>query len=343
MNKIIKEDNDKSYKKLLETLKQEITKARIRAHLAVNKELIVLYWNIGNNILNRQQEEGWGTKVIENISKDLQKEFPEMKGLSYQNISYMRQFATEYPEKEFLQQPVGEIPWGHNIVIFSKVKSFEERKWYIQKTIENGWSRNVLNIQIKSNLYSREGKGLTNFKNTLPAPYSDLAQELVKDPYNLQFLDIQDKVSERHLENKLIDNIKSFLLELGKSFAFVGNQYHLNLEGEDYYIDLLFYHIKLKCYVVIELKTGKFKPEYAGKLNFYLNLVDHQLKDQNDNKTIGIILCEEKNNLTVEYSIQNISSPMGVSHYTLTETLPKSLKEYLPTPQDLSKLTKSEK
>jgi predicted nuclease of restriction endonuclease-like (RecB) superfamily len=261
-----------------------------------------------------------------------------MKGLSYQNISYMRQFATEYPKNKFLQQLVGEIPWGHNILIFSKVKNFEEREWYIKNTLENGWSRNILNIQIKTNLYKREGKSLTNFKNTLPTSYSDLAQAIVKDPYNLEFLDIQDKISERQLENKLIDNIRSFLLELGKGFAFVGNQYHLNLEGEDYYLDLLFYHIKLKCYVVIELKTGKFKPEYAGKLNFYLNLVDNRLKDEKDNKTIGIILCEGKNHVTVEYSINNITSPIGVSQYKLMEQLPDNLKDYLPSEQELAML-----
>lgn len=337
-NQITKEDNNKTYKELIEILKKEITQARIRAHLAVNKELIILYWNIGNNILKRQQQEGWGAKVIENISQDLQREFPEMKGLSYQNISYMRQFAIEYADKEFLQQLVGEIPWGHNILIFSKIKNSQERIWYIQKTIENGWSRNVLNMQIKTNLYTREGKSITNFKSTLPAAQSDLAQAIVKDPYNLEFLDIQDKIAERHLENKLIDNIRSFLLELGKGFAFVGNQYNLNLEGEAYFIDLLFYHIKLKCYVVIELKTGKFKPEYAGKLNFYLNLVDNQLKDENDNQTIGLILCEEKNSLTVEYSIKNISSPMGISQYKLTERLPEDLKDYLPSARDLADL-----
>lgn len=332
------EINTSSYMALIENLKQEISRARIRAHLAVNKELVTLYWNIGNKILERQKEEGWGTKVIDNISKDLRKEFPEMKGLSYQNISYMRQFALEYKGREILQQLVGEIPWGHNIVIFSSIKEERERLWYIQKTIENGWSRNVLNLQIKTNLYARDGKSITNFKNTLPADQSDLAQSIIKDPYNLEFLDIKDKVAERELEGKLIDNIRDFLLELGHGFAFIGNQYHIELEGEDYYIDLLFYHVKLKCYVVIELKTGKFRPEYAGKLNFYLNLMDKRVKDSSDNPTIGLILCEDKKGITVEYAIEGINKPIGVSQFKLTEKLPSKLKDYLPTPEELTKI-----
>jgi predicted nuclease of restriction endonuclease-like (RecB) superfamily len=329
-----------SYAALIQTLKQEIANARIKAHLAVNREMIMLYWKIGQQILERQKEEGWGTKVIENISKDLRKEFPEMKGLSYQNISYMRQFAIEYDNEQFLQQAIGEIPWGHNITIFSQLKDYQQRLWYAQKAIENGWSRNVLNVQIKTNLYARDGKSLNNFKSTLPAPQSDLAQSIIKDPYNLEFLDVQAKLHERELENKLIDNIRKFLLELGHGFAFIGNQYHIELEGEDYYLDMLFYHVKLKCYIVIELKTGKFKPEYAGKMNFYLNLMDRKIKDASDNSTIGIILCEDKRGVTVEYAIEGISKPMGISQFKLTGKLPESLKEYLPTPEELTKLTK---
>ncbi|AAY61853.1 hypothetical protein RFEPED_1429 [Rickettsia felis str. Pedreira] len=329
---------NESYTNLIKNLKQEISKARVRAHLAVNKELIVLYWNIGKLILERQNKEKWGSKVIQNISNDLRKEFPGMKGLSYQNISYMRQFAEEYNDEQILQQPVGEIPWGHNIVIFSKLKNINQRIWYAQQTIENGWSRNVLSLQIKSNLYERSAKGINNFSNTLPELQSDLARSIIKDPYNLEFLDIQGKIIERDLENKLIDNIKNFLLELGQGFAFVGNQYHIELEREDYYLDLVFYHIKLKCYVVIELKIGKFKPEYAGKLNFYLNLMDRKIKDNSDNPTIGLILCEEKQGITVEYAIEGIQKPIGVSQFKLTETLPKKLEKFLPTPQELAKL-----
>ena len=241
--------SNESYTDLIKNLKQEISKALIRAHLAVNKELIVLYWNIGKLILERQNKEKWGSKVIQNISDDLRKEFPAMKGLSYQNLSYMRQFFAEYNNDQILQQAVGEIPWSHNIIIFSKLKNINQRIWYAQQTIENGWSRNVLSLQIKSNLHERSAKGINNFSNTLPKLQSDLARSIIKEPYNLEFLDIQGKIIERDLENKLIDNIKNFLLELGQGFAFVGNQYHIELEGKDYYLDLVFYHIKLKCYV----------------------------------------------------------------------------------------------
>lgn len=329
---------DNSYGILLQNLKNEITRSRIKAHLSVNKEMILLYWNIGKQILERQKEKGWGSKIIETLSEDFRKEFPEMKGVSYQNISYMQQFFSEYTNIEFLQQAIGEIPWGHNITIFSKVKNRKERIWYAEKTIENGWSRNVLSLQIQSNLYAREGKSINNFQNTLPSPQSDLAASIIKDPYNLEFLDIQGKFHEREFEGKLIEHIRKFLLELGQGFAFIGSQYHIELEGEDYYLDLVFYHVKLKCYVVIELKTGKFKPEYAGKLNFYLNLMDKKIKDDLDNPTIGLILCEEKKGITVEYAIEGINKPMGVSQFKLTEKLPDKLKEYLPTPEEITKL-----
>ena len=261
-----------------------------------------------------------------------------MKGLSAQNLKYMRKFAEEYTLKEISQQAVDQIPWGHIIKVIYDVKDKQARNWYIRKTIENGWSRNVLNMQIKTNLYARDGKGINNFLSTLPAAQSDLVRDIIKDPYNLEFLDIQGKVLERELETKLIDHIRKFLLELGQGFAFIGNQYHLELEDEDYYLDMLMYHVKLKCYVVIELKTGKFKPEYAGKMNFYLNLMDRQVKDASDNPTIGLILCEDKKNITVEYAIEGINKPMGVSQFKLTEKLPDNLKKFLPTPEDLISL-----
>jgi len=329
---------DKNYATLLQNLKTEISKARIRAHLSVNKEMINLYWSIGNQILERQKEEGWGSKVIENISKDLRSEFPEMTGLSARNLKYMRKFADEYSDQTIVQQLVAQIPWGHICVVMDKVSMDDQRLWYIQKTIENGWSRNVLSLQIQSNLYARDGKSHNNFQSTLPSPQSDLAASIIKDPYNLEFLNIQGKFHERELEGKLIDHIRNFLLELGQGFAFIGNQYHIELEGEDYFLDLLFYHVKLKCYVVIELKTGKFKPEYAGKLNFYLNLMDRRVKDDSDNPTIGLILCEDKKGITVEYAIEGINKPMGVSQFKLTETLPEQLKKYLPTPEEITKL-----
>ena len=333
-----RELENNNYAALIQTLKTEISQARIRAHLSVNKEMITLYWRIGSQILERQDKEGWGTKVIENISNDLRKEFPEMKGLSARNLVYMQTLAKAYPDFSITQQVVAQIPWGHNCVIMEKITVDDQRLWYIQKTIENGWSRNVLSLQIQSNLYARDGKSINNFKSTLPAAQSDLAQSIIKDPYNLEFLDIQGKIHERELEGKLIDHIRNFLLELGQGFAFIGNQYHIELEGEDYYLDLLFYHVKLKCYVVVELKTGKFKPEHAGKMNFYLNLMDRQVKDKSDNPTIGLILCEDKKGITVEYAIDGINKPMGVSQFKLTEKLPEQLKQYLPTAEELTKL-----
>jgi len=332
------EQNNQNYAVLLQNLKTEITQARIRVHLSVNKEMIGLYWKIGNQILLKQKEEGWGSKVIENISKDLRKDFPEMKGLSAQNLKYMRKFAETYNLNSISQQAVDQIPWGHIVKVIYDVKNKEQRNWYIRKTIENGWSRNVLSLQIQSNLYTRQGQSINNFQATLPSPQSDLVQSIIKDPYNLEFLDIQGKFHERTLEGKLIDNIRDFLLELGQGFAFIGNQYHIELEGEDYYLDLLFYHVKLKCYVVIELKTGKFKPEYAGKLNFYLNLMDKKIKDKSDNPTIGLILCETKEAVTVEYAIEGINKPMGVSQFKLTEILPEKLKKYLPSPEKITEL-----
>jgi predicted nuclease of restriction endonuclease-like (RecB) superfamily len=332
-----KVDNN-SYLSLIEKLKQEIASARVKAHLAVNRELVTLYWDIGRMILERQEHEGWGAKVIENISKDLRKEFPEMTGLSARNLVYMQTFAKSYPDFEFTQQLVAQIPWGHICTIMDKVNNTQKRIWYTQKTIENGWSRNILSLQISTNLYDRVGKSSNNFTNTLPALQSDLVRTIIKDPYNLEFLNIKEKVAERELENKLINNIRNFLLELGQGFAFIGNQYHIELEEEDYYLDLLFYHVKLKCYVVIELKTGKFKPEYAGKLNFYLNLMDRKVKDSSDNATIGLILCEEKTGISVEYAIEGINKPMGVSSFKLTENLPNKLKNYLPTPEEITKL-----
>jgi predicted nuclease of restriction endonuclease-like (RecB) superfamily len=336
------EVNTKSYAVLLQELKQEISTSRIRAHLAVNKEMISLYWRIGQKILERQSHEGWGSKVIESISNDLRQEFPEMKGLSSRNLKYMQRFAKEFKDFEIVQQLVAQIPWGHIFIIMEKLNDCNQKTWYIQKTIENGWSRNVLSLQIKSNLYVRDGRSINNFASSLPTPQSDLAASIIKDPYNLEFLDIQDKLHERELEGRLIDNIRHFLLELGQGFAFISNQYRLELEGEEYFLDMLFYHVKLKCYVVIELKTGKFKPEYAGKMNFYLNLMDKRIKDPSDNPTIGLILCEDKKNITVEYAIEGINKPMSISQFKLTEKLPEDLKQYLPTPELITRLKNEE-
>ncbi len=326
---------DQSYKNYIETLKKEIATARVKASLSVNKELIILYWKIGTHILEMQQKEGWGAKVIEQVSTDLSKEFPEMKGLSFTNLKRMRLFAQTCSSTEIGAQAVPQLPWGHIVVLIHRVKENTERKWYIQKTIENGWSRNVLVHQIESDLYRRQGKAITNFKETLPDIHSDLSHELIKSPYNLEFLNISEEVHEENLEKALVNNIRNFLLELGTGFSFVGNQYHIELEGEDYYLDLLFYHLKLRCYVIIELKAGKFLPEHAGKMNFYLNLVDHQLRHKDDNPSIGIILCKDKRDITVKYALDGLRKPLGVSEYQLSKELEKQLKEALPAEKDL--------
>jgi len=249
----------------------------------------------------------------------------------------MRMLAEEYSDVEFVQQVVAQIPWSHNLVILEKVKSLDERRWYIEKTIENGWSRNILTIQIETNLYARQALAdkITNFEALMPAVQSDLANETLKDPYIFDFIALRDGLDERDIEKQLVQKITKFLLELGTGFAFIGNQYHLEIGDEDYYIDLLFYHTRLRCYVVIELKTGKFKPEYAGKLNFYLSAVDDKLKTEHDNPSIGIILCKEKNKLVAEYSLKDMTKPMGISEYKLLQEIPEELKSSLPTIEEM--------
>jgi predicted nuclease of restriction endonuclease-like (RecB) superfamily len=328
---------DKNYAITLSELKDKVRKAQVKASLAVNTELIQLYWEIGKTISEQQTNHGWGTKIVEKLSKDLQKEFPDMRGFSLSNLFYMRKFYQSYQDVIILQQPAGEIPWWHNVILMEKVKDKDERFWYAQQTIENGWSRNVLVMQIESGLYKRQitTTKSTNFKNTLPSPQSDLAQQLMKDPYNFDFLTIAKDAHEKEIEKQLVNHIKSFLLELGAGFSFVGEQYHLDIGGDDFYIDLLFYHLKLRCYVVIELKNGKFIPEYAGKLNFYLSAVDDILKHKTDNPTIGLLLCKSKNRVTAEYSLKDISKPIGISDYKLTEAIPENLKSSLPTIEEL--------
>lgn len=328
-----------SYLKILEKLKGKIRQAQYRAYLTVNKEMVFLYWDIGKTILEQQKKQGWGAKVIDKLSKDLTVAFPDMKGFSPRNLKYMRSFAEAYPDKQIVQQVVAQIPWGHNIRILDNVKSYHERLWYINETIKNGWSRNVLVHQIESNLYERQ-KGthkITNFKCTLPSPQSELAQQTIKDPYIFDFLNISQNAKELELQNELIQHITKFLLELGAGFSFVGSQYHIEVSGKDFYIDLLFYHLKLRCYVVIELKTGDFKPEYAGQLNFYLSAVDSQIKTKEDNPTIGIILCKNKDRIIAEYALRDITKPMGVSEYKLSRIIPKTLRKSLPSVEEIEK------
>ena len=327
------------YISLLEELKNKIKISQNRAILSVNKELIFLYYEIGKIILKNQSQKGWGSKIIENLAEDLRKEFPNMKGLSLRNLRYMRLFAESYPA-EFVQQSVAQLSWGHNIALLDKVSS-NKRDWYAKKAIENDWSRNVMVHQIESNLYERmllEGK-THNFSQTLPDKNSELAAETLKDPYIFDFLNLSESYLEKELQDSLVENITKFLLELGKGFAYVGRQYHLEVGGEDFYIDLLFYHLKLRSYIVIELKTGKFKPEYVGKINFYLSTVDDLLKNKDDNKSIGIILCKDKNTTIAEYALRDNSKPIGVSEYKLS--LPAELAKELPTVEQLTKLGKN--
>lgn len=324
-----------AYAEWLSALKHCIHSAQQRAALSVNRELVLLYWHIGGEILARQKVQGWGAKVIEQLAKDLTAAFPEMKGFSRSNLMYMRAFHAAWLDESIVQQLVGQLPWGHNLLLLTKLKTREEREWYAVRTIEHGWSRDVLALQIKSNLFARTGKAITNFSRTLPAPQSDLAQQTLKDPYTFDFMAMTAPYNERDVERQLTQHITQFLLELGKGFAFIGRQYHLEIAGNDYYIDLLFYHVTLKCYVVVELKNRKFIPEYAGKLNFYLSAVDSLLKREDDQPTIGLLLCRDKNNIEVEFALRDMNKPMGVSEYTLVETLPDNLKGAMPTVEEI--------
>lgn len=326
-----------AYKNILSEIKLSIKTSQYKAVSAVNKKLILLYWNIGRIILDNQEREGWGSKFIDNLAKDLAEEFPGIKGFSVRNLKNMRRFASEYPDIAFVQAALAQINWYHHIALMEKINDIEIRKWYISKAVENGWSRNVLVHQIESKLYERQvlTAKTTNFNEILPAIQSDLANETMKDPYIFDFISMSEKMKETDIEKQLVQKITSFLLELGSGFAFIGNQYKLTVGGEEFYIDLLFYHIKLRCYVVIELKTGKFKPEFAGKLNFYLSVVDDTLKTDQDHPSIGIILCKEKNRLIAEYALKDMTKPIGVSEYKLLQDIPSDLKGSLPTIEEL--------
>ncbi|WP_104663885.1 PDDEXK nuclease domain-containing protein [Ensifer adhaerens] len=330
-------DGDHRYASLLSQLKERIRSARLKAAVAVNRELILLYWGIGREILARQNVEGWGSRVIDRLAADLRRDFPEMTGLSPRNLKYMRAFAEAFPDEQIVQQLVAQLPWGHNVKLVEALKSDEERLWYARQAVEHGWSRNVLVHQIESGLYQRQGKALTNFGRTLPAPQSDLAQELIKDPYSFDFLALGPAMSERELEQGLIEHLRSLILELGKGFAFVGSQHHLEVGGQDYYLDLLFYHLRLRCFVVVELKIEEFKPEFAGKMNFYLSAVDDQLRHESDAPSIGIILCKGKNEVIVEYALRDSTKPMGVAEYRLSTALPQPLQKELPTEAELAR------
>ena len=328
---------DQDYSILITDLKKRVAESRCRATLSVNKEMVLLYHHIGQQILKSQKEKGWGSKVIEKLSKDLRSAFPEMKGFSRTNLLYMRKFASEYPSEEIVQQAAGLLPWGHNMVLLDKTSEKKEREFYMQKAIQNGWSRDIMEMQIESNLYKRQGEGVNNFNKRLPNLQSDLVHNMTKDPYIFDFLSISDDAHEREIEKGLIAHMQKFLLELGEGFAFLGNQYHIEVGDQDFYMDMVFYNVKLRCYFVIELKNTAFKLEYSGKLNFYLSVVDDKLKHKDDNPSIGLILCRSKNKVVAEYSLRGMEKPMGLSEYKLPEKIADKLKAALPSIEELEK------
>ncbi|OGU67478.1 MAG: hypothetical protein A2499_16540 [Stygiobacter sp. RIFOXYC12_FULL_38_8] len=363
--------SNKEYKKWLTELKTKVRTAQLKAAVRVNTELITLYWEMGADIVSKQSETKWGDRFLRQLSKDLAEEFPEMKGFSERNLKYIRQWYSFYASttNAIGQQPVAQItkqlvsqspavsnseqtvdlngqqvvslitqiPWGHNIAIIAKCKNIEEALFYIQNTIEHGWSRSVLIHQIESGLFRRTGSSVNNFTLTLPSPQSDLAKQTIKDPYVFDFLSMTKDYNERELESGLVDHLTHFLLELGAGFAYLGRQIQINVGEKEFFIDLLFYHTRLHSYVVVELKTGDFEPEFAGKLNFYIKAVDMQFKKEGDQPTIGILLCKKKDKLVAEYALSDIHKPIGVSEYQLTQSLPDNLKPSLPSIEEIER------
>ena len=326
--------NQAEYLETISAIKSEIKGAQYRAVLGANRELIMLYWRIGQ-VINAHKT--WGNKFVENLAADIKLEFPNATGYSVRNLKYMAKFAAMFREDEIVQAALAQISWYHNIALMDKVKNANAYRWYAEQSAQNGWSRNVLVHQIESGLYERQalsGK-VNNFAAALPPQQSELAQQMMKDPYVFDFIPFREDMVERDIERALVSEVTKLLLELGTGFAFLGNQYHLNVGGDDFYVDLLFYHLKLRSYVVIELKTGEFKPEYAGQLNFYLSAVDGILKAESDNPSIGLLLCKTKNDLVAEYSLKDVSKPIGVSEYRVTGVLPEELRDQLPSVEDI--------
>lgn len=323
------------YASWLAEIKERVTAARQRAVLAANAELVQLYWQIGHELLQQQQSAQWGDKVLDRLSRDLRDAFPEIKGFSSRNLKYMRYFAEHCPQQAFGQQPAAQLPWFHIVTLLTKLPTVESREWYAAQAIMQGWSRATLEVNIRNRLHERQGKAVTNFEQRLPAPDSYLAHETLKDPYLFDFLGLGDDAHEREIENALVRHITRFLLELGSGFAFVGRQFRLEVNGDEFFIDLLFYHTRLKCYVVVELKAAAFKPEHAGQLNFYLAAVDAQVKAPDDKPTIGLLLCKTQNRLVAEYALSGIDKPIGVAEYELVRALPETFVTSLPTVEEL--------
>jgi predicted nuclease of restriction endonuclease-like (RecB) superfamily len=323
------------YADWLKSLKNDIAQAQQRAGLLVNSELIQLYGRIGRDILQRQNLQGWGAKVIDRLARDLKEAFPHMRGWSSSNLKYMRFFAQHCPGGQFGQQAADQLPWFHCVTLLTKLNSDEEREWYALQTVRHGWSRTTLTLNIQSQLYVRQGNAVTNFEKRLPSPDSALARETLKDPYMFDFLGLGNEAHEREIEDGLMRHITRFLLELGAGFAFVGRQFRLEVDGDEFFIDLLFYHTRLKCYVVVELKATAFKPDHAGQLNFYLAAVDAKVKAEDDKPTIGLLLCKQKNRLVAEYALSGIDKPIGIAEYQLLRNLPESLEHKLPSIEEI--------
>jgi predicted nuclease of restriction endonuclease-like (RecB) superfamily len=323
------------YDQLLRSLRVRIRAAQVRAAFAANTELIMLYWSIGREISSRFEVQRWGGKIVDRLSRDLEREFPGVEGFSPRNLRYMRKFAEAWPDSPILQQAAAKLPWGHHMVLLDKVKDGSSREWYLKATLEYGWSRAVLTHQIESDLLGRQGHALSNFSQTLPAVQSDMAQKITKDPYVFDFLTLRAEAQEKELEEGLLKHLRDFLLELGKGFAFVGSQYHLEVGGKDFYLDLLFYHVHLRRWVVIDLKMEDFRPEFSGKMNFYLSAVDDLLRHPGDAESIGLILCKGKNQTVVEYALRDTAKPMSVSEYRVTRQLPEAIQENVPSIEDL--------
>jgi predicted nuclease of restriction endonuclease-like (RecB) superfamily len=372
MNKPISPATAGNYAGLLADIKQRIRTAQVRTAMAGNSSMLMLYWEIGGVLAERQKIEGWGTAVLPRLATDLHNDLPEVKGFSVRNLKLMTQFFREYPDFSAIGQPpvarladgstartkgqravaqlstapadaqiwqrvVAQLTWAHNVILIQKVKDLPTRLWYARQAFEHGWSRDVLSLQIQSRAHERHGKAVTNFQRTLPPPQSDLASQLLKDPYFFDFLTLEKPFHERELETGLLRHLQDFLVELGTGFAFVGRQIHMEVGKEDFYIDLLFYHLKLRSFIVIDLKVGPFKAEYAGKMNFYLNAVDDRLKHASDQRSIGLILCEEKNKIVAEYALRGMDKAIGVSDYQITRALPKKLRSALPSIELLEK------
>ena len=324
---------EKDFKSIISNIKNEITTTQVKVAFEANKNLILLYYRLGKIIFENSK---YGNSFIKNVAMELNLEFPKIKGFSERNLRSMKLFYDEYKDDENWQQLVAKLPWGHNLLLIEKLKDKNTRKIYAEATVQNGWSRNVLDLQIKSDYHLRIGASANNFKLTLPDYKSDLVNNTIKDPYIFDFITLRENYKEKELENKMITKIRDVLLELGNGFSFVGNQYKLTVGNDDYYIDLLFYHLKLRCYIVVELKATDFIPEYAGKMNFYLSAVDDIIKDKNDNPSIGIILCKSKDKYTAQYSLKDINKPIGVSSYEISKYLPKELFDSLPMEDDIN-------